>query len=151
MLLIYNIFIYGAFGGVNNCNNDMETESIIVKKSKAFALRIIKMYKYLCVEKREFVMSKQILRSGTSIGANVREGSRGQSKLDFISKMSIAQKEAEETCYWLELLYESGFISKRIFESMYEDNIELIRILSSIIITARQNIKKSNRNHIINS
>jgi len=105
------------------------------------------MYKYLCAEKKEYVMSKQVLRSGTSIGANIREGSRGQSKADFISKMCIAQKEAEETCYWLELLFESGFLSKKIYESMYEDNLELIRILSSIIITARRNIKKSNTNN----
>ena len=124
----------------------MEIENFIVKKSKEFALRIVKMYKYLCTEKKEFVLSKQVLRSGTSIGANVREGSRGQSKADFISKMCIAQKEAEETCYWLELLFESGFLSKRIFESLYEDNLELIRILSSIIITARQNLKNKHQN-----
>ena len=118
----------------------METENVIVKKSKAFALRIINMYKYLCSEKREYVMSKQVLRSGTSIGANVREGVRGQRKPDFIAKMSIAQKEAEETCYWLELLYESGYINKSIFESMYRDNLEINRILASIILTARQNL-----------
>ena len=119
----------------------METENVIVKKSKDFALRIINMYKYLCVEKREYVMSKQVLRSGTSIGANVREGVRGQTKPDFIAKMSVAQKEAEETCYWLELLYESGYINKSIFESMYRDNLEINRILASIILTARQNLK----------
>ena len=114
---------------------------MIVKKSKNFALRIINMYNYLCAEKREYVMSKQILRSGTSIGANVREGVRGQTKPDFIAKMSVAQKEAEETCYWLELLYESGYINKSIFESMYRDNLEINRILASIILTARQNLK----------
>ncbi len=119
----------------------METENVIVKKSKAFALRIINMYKYLCAEKREYVMSKQVLRSATSIGANVREGVRGQTKPDFIAKMSVAQKEAEETCYWLELLYESGYINKSIFESMYRDNLEINRILASIILTARQNLK----------
>ncbi|MBO7494792.1 MAG: four helix bundle protein [Bacteroidales bacterium] len=119
----------------------METENVIVKKSKDFALRIINMYKYLCVEKREYVISKQVLRSGTSIGANVREGVRGQTKPDFIAKMSVAQKEAEETCYWLELLYESGYINKSIFESMYRDNLEINRILASIILTARQNLK----------
>lgn len=113
---------------------------MIVKKSKDFALRIINMYKYLCAEKREYVMSKQVLRSGTSIGANVREGVRGQTKPDFIAKMSVAQKEAEETCYWLELLYESGYINKSIFESMYRDNLEINRILASIILTARQNL-----------
>ena len=120
----------------------METENVIMKKSKAFALRIIKMYKYLCVEKREYVMAKQVLRSGTSIGANVREGVRGQTKPDFIAKMSVAQKEAEETCYWLELLYESGYINRRIFESMYGDNLEINKILASIILTARQNLKR---------
>jgi len=114
---------------------------VIVKKSKDFALRIINMYKYLCAEKREYVMSKKVLRSGTSIGANVREGVRGQTKPDFIAKMSVAQKEAEETCYWLELLYESGYINKSIFESMYRDNLEINRILASIILTARQNLK----------
>lgn len=119
----------------------METENVIVKKSKDFALRIINMYKYLCVEKREYVISKQVLRSGTSIGANVCEGVRGQTKPDFIAKMSVAQKEAEETCYWLELLYESGYINKSIFESMYRDNLEINRILASIILTARQNLK----------
>ena len=123
----------------------METESVILNKSKAFALRIIKMYKYLCADKKEFVMSKQILRSGTSIGANVREGRRGQSIPDFVAKMSIAQKEAEETCYWLELLYESGYISKSIFESMYKDNLEILKILSSIIISTRQNQKKNSK------
>ncbi len=120
----------------------METENVIVKKSKDFALRIINMYQYLCGEKREYVMSKQILRSGTSIGANIREGVRGQTKPDFIAKMSVAQKEAEETSYWLELLYESGYINKTIFESMYRDNLEINRILASIILTARQNLKK---------
>ena len=119
----------------------METENVIVKKSKDFALRIINMYKYSCVEKREYVISKQVLRSGTSIGANVREGVRGQTKPDFIAKMSVTQKEAEETCYWLELLYESGYINKSIFESMYRDNLEINRILASIILTARQNLK----------
>lgn len=85
-------------------------ESIIVDKSKAFALRIIKLYRYLCAEKQEYVLSKQLLRSGTSIGANVREAKRGQSKPDFYSKMNIALKEADEAAYWLELLHESGFL-----------------------------------------
>jgi four helix bundle protein len=86
-------------------------------------------------------MSKQILRSGTSIGANVREGNRGQTKPDFITKMSIAYKEADETSYWLELLHESGYLNKESFESIYEDNLELLRLLSSIIITSRRNLK----------
>ena len=124
----------------------MKTENIILDKSKKFALRIIKLYKYLCLEKKEFVMSKQILRSGTSIGANVREGNRGQTKPDFITKMSIAYKEADETSYWLELLFESGYLNKKSFESIYEDNLELLRLLSSIIITSRRNLKtKTNK------
>ena len=120
----------------------MKTDNVILIKSKAFALRIIGLYKYLRSEKKEYVMSKQILRSGTSIGANVREGNRGQTKPDFITKMNIALKEADETCYWLELLYESGYLSRNIFESMYRDNLEINRILASIIITARQNLKR---------
>ena len=116
----------------------MKTENIILIKSKAFALRIIGLYNFLRTEKREYVMSKQILRSGTSIGANVREGNRGQTKPDFITKMNTALKEADETCYWLELLYESGYLGEKAFESMYEDCTELVRILSSIIISARK-------------
>ena len=85
-------------------------DNLIVSKSKTFALRIIKLYKYLCNEKKEYVMSKQILRSGTSIGANIREAVRGQSKADFYAKLHISLKEADETAYWLELLNESGYI-----------------------------------------
>ena len=81
--------------------------NIVLEKSKAFAIRIIKMYQFLTEDKKEYVLSKQILRSGTGIGANCREASRAQSKADFISKMSIALKEADETAYWLELLYET--------------------------------------------
>ena len=92
-------------------------ENIIQEKSKAFAVRIVKFYKYLCDEKKEYVLSKQILRSGTSIGANVRESKNAQSKADFISKMSIALKEADETAYWIELLTESEIIK------IYQDDI----------------------------
>ena len=105
--------------------------SILMDKSKAFALRIIKMYKYLCGEKKEFVLSKQVLRSGTSIGANIREGFQGQSDADFIAKLSISQKEASETMYWLELLHESGYIEDSSFESIYADCEELMKLLTS--------------------
>ena len=104
----------------------------VKEKSKAFALRIIKLYRYLCEEKHEFVLSKQVLRSGTSVGANVREAQRGQSKPDFYSKMNIALKEADETAYWLELLYEGGFIDKSAYESIYADCDEIIKLLTSI-------------------
>ena len=110
----------------------MKKENAIADKSKHFALRIIKMYQYLCSEKKEFVLSKQVLRSGTSIGANVREGIRGQSRADFYSKLNIALKEADETQYWLELLHESGYLQEELFKSIYQDCDELFRILVSI-------------------
>ena len=100
-------------------------------KSKAFALRIINLYKYLCDEQKEYVMSKQILRSGTGIGANLAEARRAISKKNFLSKVYFALKECSETEYWLELLYESGFIKQEWFESIYEDCQELLRILNA--------------------
>ena len=110
----------------------MKTDNIIVDKSKHFALRIIAMYRYLIHEQREFVLSKQVLRSGTSIGANVKEAIRGESKPDFYHKMNIALKENSETEYWLELLYEGGFINEECFNSIYRDCQELLKILMSI-------------------
>jgi len=107
-------------------------ENVIVDKRKAFALRIIKLYQYLCSEKREFIISKQVLRSGTSIGANVKEAIRGQSKADFYAKMNIALKESSETEYWLELLHESKYLNDIHFRSIYSDCQELLRILMSI-------------------
>lgn len=116
----------------------MKTDNIIVDKSKEFAVRIVRLYQYLCNEKKEFVLSKQVLRSGTSIGANVKEAIRGQSKVDFIHKMSISLKEASETEYWLELLYETEYITQSQFESMIADCRELLKILTSIINTSRK-------------
>ena len=110
-------------------------ESIILKKSKSFALRIIKLYKYLTEEKKEFVLSKQLLRSGTSIGANAKEGAYGQSKADLCARLFVAQKECAETEYWLELLYESEYITKGQFESIHSDCEELIKILTAITKT----------------
>lgn len=112
--------------------------NVISDKSKAFAVRIVKLYQYLCADKKEFVLSKQLLRCGTSIGANVKEAIRGQSKPDFISKMSIALKEASETEYWLELLYETGFLDKKQFDSIYADNQELLKILTSIVKSSNE-------------
>ena len=109
-----------------------EMNNPILDKSKAFALRIIKLYQYLHDEKREYILSKQILRSGTSIGANTREATRGQTLPMFYSKMSIALGEADETAYWLELLYEGGYISVKQFNSLYADAEELIKMLVAI-------------------
>ena len=100
-------------------------QSILKDKSKAFALRVIRLYKYLCEEKKEYVLSKQMLRSGTSIGANIAEAFYGQSEADFVSKLSIAQKETGETMYWLELLYASDFLKQKEFDSMNSDVEEL--------------------------
>lgn len=118
-------------------------DNIILDKSKAFALRIIKLYKYLCDSRKEYVLSKQILRSGTSIGANAKEGAHAQSKADFYAKMYIAYKEANETEYWLELLYESGYINKSSFDDIYSDCKEIIKILAAI--TKNQKLEKVNK------
>ena len=109
----------------------------IKQKSLAFAKRIVKLYQYLCREKQEYVLSKQVLRSGTSIGANVIEAQSGISRKDFIAKMYIAFKECAETAYWLELLWAGKYISDNEFRSMLRDCEELKRILSSITKTSR--------------
>ena len=106
-------------------------------KSKRFAVRIVKLYQYLSEEKREYVMSKQLLRSGTSVGANVREALQAQSKADFTAKMSISLKEINETEYWLELLFETGYLSEEEFESIAQDCKELLKLLTSIVKTSR--------------
>jgi len=114
-----------------------EQDNVIVQKSKQFALAIVKLYQYIAGEKREYVLSKQLLKSGTSIGANVNEAIRGQSKPDFYAKMNIALKEASETDYWLELLHESGYITNTMFDSISADCKEILRILMSITKTQK--------------
>ena len=116
-----------------------DSDNIIVIESKAFAIRCIRLYQYLTDNKKEFVMCKQLLRSGTSIGANVKEALRGQSKADFGAKMNIALKEANESEYWLELLYETDYISQEAFESMIDDCKCLIRLLTAIVKTTFNN------------
>ncbi len=111
-------------------------------KSKAFALRIIKLYHYLCVRKREYIISKQILRSGTSVGANLSEAECAFSKNDFLYKQYNALKECSETRYWLELLHESGYLTDKQFDSIYQDCIELIRLLSASTKTIREELSK---------
>ena len=106
---------------------------MVMNKSYAFALRIVKLYKYLVYEKKVYVLSKQLLRSGTSIGALVKEGEHAQSKADFLNKMNIALKEANETQYWIELLRDSGYLSSEESLSIYDNANELIRLLASIV------------------
>ncbi len=113
-------------------------ENIVRDKSFAFALRVVKLCQYLQNEKREYVLSKQLLRSGTAVGALVREAEQAESKADFIHKMAIALKEANETDYWIELLYQSETLEEKGFSSIKPDITELIRLLTSIIKTSKQ-------------
>ena len=115
----------------------MKTNNAVQQKSYAFALRIIRLYKHLCDTKKEYVLSKQLLRSGTSIGANVEEALGGQSKKDFLAKLAIAYKEARESHYWLRLLRDGEIIGAKECASMLKDNDELLKILGSIQTTMR--------------
>jgi len=115
----------------------MDNQQTIKKKSYDFALRVIKAYKYLTVEQREFVISKQMLRSGTLVGALIRESEYAQSNADFIHKQSIALKEANETEYWLNLLKDSSYIDNKSFNSVSKDCVELIKMLTAIIKTSK--------------
>ena len=121
----------------------MSIDSVIKQKSMIFARRIVKLYQYLNKEHREFVMSKQILRSGTSIGANVAESQQAQSRADFVSKLSIALKEAVETNYWLRLLYASEYLTEPEFSSVFADCRELEKMLTSIVKTSCNSSYKS--------
>jgi len=120
-------------------------DNVVKDKSYKFALRIVKAFKFLTQEQREFVLSKQVLRSGTSIGALVSEAEHAQSPADFINKMHIALKEANETDYWLRLLRDSEYIDKKTFASIHADCDELIRLLVSIVKSAKETIK--NKQH----
>jgi len=117
-------------------------ENIVMNKSYAFALKIVEIYKKLTTENKEYVLSKQLLRSGTAIGALIKESEHAQSKADFINKMSIALKEANETGYWLNLLKDSNYLDIEIYKSIYPDCEEIIRLLVSIVKTSKLNIKK---------
>lgn len=112
-------------------------------KSKKFAVRIVKLYKYLCNEKSEFVLSKQLLRSGTSIGANIAESECAISEKDFLSKIYIALKECSETIYWLELLYETDYLTQSELESVRSDCIEIKKILSATTKTVKSKLVRN--------
>jgi len=115
----------------------MKQDNIIQEKSFAFAVRIVNLYKYLCDEKKEFILSKQILRSGTSIGANIEESIGGQSDKDFFTKITIAYKEARETVYWLKLLLATDYLSQEQADSLLKNAEEICKILGKIQITMR--------------
>ena len=119
--------------------NDNASRHIIAEKSFEFAVRIVNLSKYLMQEHKEYVLSKQLLRCGTSIGANIAEAQRGQSYADFLSKMCISLKEANETYYWLRLLHRTEYLSDPQFESMERDVQEILSILTAICKTANKN------------
>ncbi len=125
----------------SNCLEFVMDDNVIKIKSYQFALRIIKLYQYLVDEKKEYVLSKQVLRSGTSIGANVAEALAGQTRKDFIAKLSIAQKEAYETNYWLDLLRDSHILEEEWAQDIIQDNQEIIKILIAIIKHTKQNLQ----------
>jgi four helix bundle protein len=116
-------------------------DNIVGPKSYSFALRIINLYKFLVSEKREFILSRQLLRSGTAIGALIKEAEHSQSKADFLSKTNIALKEANETEYWLMLLKDSFFLLEAEYNSIHHDCSELIRLLASIVKTTKASLK----------
>lgn len=117
------------------------SDNIILDKSFEFAIRVVKLYKYLCDDKKEYVLSKQLLRAGTSIGANINEAQAGQSKADFIAKMAIASKEARESKYWIELLIKTDYldINENHVKSLLNDIEEIIKLLTSIVKTSMEN------------
>jgi four helix bundle protein len=115
-------------------------DNLIQIKSFAFAIRVVKLYQFLTTDKKEFVLSKQLLRSGTSVGANIREAEHSESKHDFIHKLAIAQKEINESIYWLELLQATDYLTQKEFESINADAIEIIKLLTAIIKKTKANI-----------
>ncbi len=114
--------------------------NILKEKSFGFAIRIVNLYKFLTTEKNEYILSKQILRSGTSIGAMVCESEHSESKMDFVHKLAIAQKETNETLYWLKLLYATDFIEEEAYESVNQDALALLKMLTACIKTVKRNI-----------
>ncbi|MCX6251899.1 MAG: four helix bundle protein [Bacteroidetes bacterium] len=117
----------------------MKSDNLIQIKTYNFALRIVKLYRHLVEEKKEFVLSKQVLKSGTSIGANVEEALGGQSRADFTSKLAVAYKEARETNYWIRILRDSEYITAQQAKSILDDIEEILRIIAKIQITTKKN------------
>jgi four helix bundle protein len=127
---------------VENEKNLTMKDNITAKKSIAFAIKVVNIYKLLSNDRKEYVLSKQFLRSGTAIGALIREAEHAESKADFLHKMSIALKEANETEYWLLLLKEGKFLSEQEYTVLANDSLELVKLLASIVKTTKANLKK---------
>ena len=128
-----------------------EADGVLKRKSYGFAIRVVKLTQYLQDNYKDYTLSRQVLRSGTSIGALVREAEFAQSKLDFINKLSIALKEANETSYWLSLLYETNYIDEKLFNSLQADCKELIAILVSIVKSTKINLLNDIENNNLNN
>ena len=124
---------------INTISDKSMKDNILKDKSFSLAVRIVNLYRYLSDNKKEFVLSKQVLRSGTSIGAMVHEAESSESKADFVHKLAIAQKEANETLYWLELLQQTRYMNQTEYDSIHQDTIEIIKILIASIKTAKNN------------
>ncbi len=122
-----------------------QSKNILKEKSFALALRIIKLYKFLVENKKEYVMSKQVLRSGTSVGAMIREAQNAESKMDFVHKLAIAQKECDESLYWLELLVESDYITDESFKSVYGETEQVFKMIKSAILTTKKNLQANKK------
>lgn len=118
---------------------DQKQENIILTKSYDFALEIVRIFKYLTIAHKEFILIRQVMKSGTSIGANVREAQNAESKIDFIHKLKVAQKEADETLYWLELLRGAEYLSADSYHSLHNQCIDLLKLLKRIVLTAKNN------------
>jgi four helix bundle protein len=122
-----------------------ESNSILRDKSFSFAISVVRLYKFLTEEKKEFIMSKQLLRSGTSVGANIREARNAESAMDFIHKLGIAQKECDESIYWLELLKETDYIENGKFKVLTDEANQILKMIKSTILTIKQkNLKSHN-------
>ncbi len=121
-------------------NKRLKKNNVLLDKSFHFAVRVVNLYKYLCEDKKEFILSKQLLRCGTSIGANINEAQEAQSKADFISKLSISLKEARESTYWIKLLQETDYLTTVETTSILNDLTEIIKLLVSIIKTTKENL-----------
>ncbi|GAB3010395.1 four helix bundle protein [Cyclobacterium sediminis] len=114
-------------------------ENIVKSKSFTFAVKTVRIYQFLCEQRKEFILSKQLLRSGTSVGAMIRESEHAESRKDFIHKLAIAQKEINETIYWIDLLKETNYLSEEQYIIIYTDAIELIKLITSILKTTKNN------------
>lgn len=123
----------------------MNGRSILETKSFSFAIRTVKLYQYLSENSKEYILSKQLLRSGTAVGALIKEAQNGESKMDFVHKLGIAQKECAETCYWLELLKETNYLTETEFESRNKDAIEILKMLRSSVLTTKTNLIASKK------